>query len=107
MGEMNGWAWLVTTDKGDFFVMIAGEWTQGQAFKHVCLAFGMLGLDITAMISRKRAPTSVAEEAMVTIYQETDHGEGFSLLAGKKLWNVCGQGIHYEAEMIRLKKEMV
>ncbi|KKM17719.1 hypothetical protein LCGC14_1672830, partial [marine sediment metagenome] len=26
--------------------------------------------------------------------------------AGKKLWEVCGRGVEYEAELIRLKKEM-
>ncbi|KKM68150.1 hypothetical protein LCGC14_1463660, partial [marine sediment metagenome] len=41
------------------------------------------------------------------IYQDEkpENVLGFQFLGGKKLWEVCGRGVEYEAELIRLKKE--
>ena len=47
------------------------------------------------------------DDAMGTIYQQEEPKDelGFQFLGGKKLWEVCGRGTEYEAELIRLKKE--
>ena len=97
--------WLLKTDKGDFFITVMGNWTQEEAAKKVTLAFGAIGANITGMIPRKRATGSA--DAMCTLYEQKDakSGLGFDFLAGKKLWDACGRGVEYEAELIRSKKE--
>ncbi|MBA7550973.1 hypothetical protein ES705_43504 [subsurface metagenome] len=102
---MKEWLWLVKTNKGDFFITVLGNWTQEEAAKKIRLVFEALKFDITAMIPRKRA--TGPDDAMGTIYKQEPEGElGFEFLAGKKLWEVCGRGAEYEAELIRLKKEV-
>ena len=102
---MKDYLWLLKTDKGDFFITVLGNWTQEEAAKKVRLAFEVYRLDITAMIPRKRV--TGPDDAMGTIYQDEkpENVLGFQFLGGKKLWEVCGRGVEYEAELIRLKKE--
>ena len=102
---MKLWLWLVQTDKGDFFITVIGNWTQGEAAKKIWMVFDWIKLDITAMIPRKRA--TGPDDAVGTIIQHEkpkDEG-GFQFLAGKKLWEVCGRVAEYEAERILLEKE--
>lgn len=106
MDEIKDWMWLVKTNKGEFFMTVVGKWTQEEAAKKVRAVFEVvLKLDIVGMIQRKRA--TGPDDAMCTIYEQEEPKDelGFSFLAGKKLWEVCGRGVEYEAEMIRLKKE--
>jgi len=107
MNDMKDYLWLVKTNKGDFFITVLGHWTQEEAVTRVRGVFSIvLKLDITAMIPRKRVTGPV--EATCTIYEQEEPKDelGFSFLAGKKLWEACGRGAVYEAERIRLKKEM-
>lgn len=103
--DWKDWLWLVKTDKGDFFITVLGNWTQEEAAKKLRLVFEEIKLNITAMIPRKRATGPI--EATGTIYQQEEPKDerGFEFLAGKKLWESCGRGVEYEAELIRLKKE--
>ncbi|MBA7682501.1 hypothetical protein ES703_90851 [subsurface metagenome] len=106
-GDMKDYLWLVKTDKGDFFITVMGNWTQEEAAKRVKAVFDvMLKLDITAMIPRKRV--TGPDDAMGTIYQQLEPKDelDFAFLGGKKLWQVCGRGAEYDAELIRSKKEM-
>ena len=105
MNDMKEWLWLVKTGKGDFFITVIGNWTQEEAAKKLLWVFEHIKLDITAMIPRKRA--TGPDDAMGTIYQAEEPKDklGFSFLAGKKLWDVCGRVAEYEAELILLKKE--
>ena len=106
MNDMKDYLWLVKTNKGDFFITVLGNWTQEEAAKKIQLVFEKIKLDITAMIPRKRV--TGPDDAMGTIYQQEEPKDelGFEFLGGKKLWEVCGRGVEYEAERIRLKKEM-
>ncbi len=106
MDEVKDWLWLVQTDKGDFFITVLGNWTQEEAAKKIRRVFDEIKLDITAMIPRKRA--TGPDDAMGTIYEQEEpkDARGFNFLAGKKLWEACGRGVEYEAERIRLRKEM-
>jgi len=105
MNDMKDYLWLVKTNKGDFFITVLGNWTQEEAAKKIRRVFEEIKLDITAMIPRKRA--TGPDDAMGTIYEQEEPKDelGFSFLGGKKLWEVCGRGVEYEAELIRLKKE--
>jgi len=105
MDEVKDWLWLVKTDKGDFFITVIGNWTQEEAAKKLRLVFEEIKLNITAMIPRKRV--TGPDDAMGTIYEQEEPKDilGFNFLAGKRLWEVCGRGVEYEAELIRLKKE--
>ncbi len=105
LNDMKDWLWLVETTKGKFFITVLGNWTQEEAAKKIQLVFDRITPDITAMIPRKRV--TGPGDAMGTIYQqeEPEDEPGFSFLAGKKLWEVCGRGVEYEAERILLKKE--
>ncbi len=102
---MNEYLWLIRTNKGDFFISVHGNWTLEEAAKRVRLAFATIKLTITAMIPRKRA--TGPGDAMCTIYEEkgTTNPLGFEFLAGKKLWDACGLGGLFDAELIRLKSE--
>lgn len=106
MKEMKDYLWLLKTDKGDFFITVLGNWTQEEAAKKARAIFETIKVNITAMIPRKRA--TGPDDAMCTLYEQADakSGLGFDFLAGKKLWEACGRGVEYEAEHIRLKKEM-
>jgi len=105
MNDMKDYLWLVKTDKGDFFITVLGNWTQEEAAKKLRLVLDSIKLDITAMIPRKRV--TGPGDAMCTIYEQEDakSGLGFEFLGGKKLWEACGRGVEFEAELIRLKKE--
>jgi len=107
MDGMMDWLWLVKTNKGAFFITVLGNWTQEEAALKIRVVFDViLKVDITAMIPRKRV--TGPDDVMGTIYEDEKSGNerGFSFLAGKKLWEACGRGVEYEAELIRLKKEM-
>ena len=106
MSDMKDYLWLLKTNKGDFFITVMGHWTQEEAAKRVQVVFESIKVDITAMIPRKRA--TGPDDAMCTLYeQEKPEINGpFQFLAGKKLFVACGRGVEYEAERIRLKKEM-
>ncbi len=106
--RMNDWKeylWLVKTSRGDFFIEVLGNWTQEEAARTLRVVFDMIKLDITAMIPRKRA--SGPDDLKGIIYQQEEPEDllGFAFLAGKKLWQVCGRGAEYEAELIRLERE--
>ena len=105
MNDMKDYLWLVKTDKGDFFITVIGNWTQEEAAKKLRLVFEEIKLNITAMIPRKRV--TGPDDAMGTIYEQEEpkNERGFEFLAGKKLWESCGRGVEFEAELIRLKKE--
>ena len=107
MGEVNDWMWLVKTGKGDFFIKVAGEWTQEEAAQRVKVLFDViLKLPIIGMIPRKRS--TGPDDMQATIYEnpEAEDALGFSFLAGKKLWEVCGRGAEYEAQLILLEEQM-
>ena len=105
MNDMKLWLWLVQTDKGDFFITVIGNWTQGEAAKKLLWVFDEIKLNIIAMIPRKRA--TGPEDTMGTLYQQEEPKDalGFSFLGGKKLWEVCGRVAEYEANLILLKRE--
>jgi len=105
MNDMKDYLWLVKTNKGDFFMTVVGKWTQEEAAKKVRAVFEVvLKLDIVGMIPRKRA--TGPDDVMGTISEQEEPKDalGFNFLAGKKLWEVCGRGVEYEAQMILLKK---
>jgi len=106
MNDMKDYLWLLQTDKGDFFISVFGNWTQEEAAKKARTVFDSIGVNITAMIPRKRA--TGPDETMCTLYEQKDakSGLGFDFLAGKRLWEACGRGVEYEAELIRSKKEI-
>jgi len=103
---MKDYLWLLKTNKGDFFITVMGNWTEEEAAKRARLVFETIKLDITAMIPRKRV--TGPDDAMCTLYEqeEPENELGFQFLAGKKLWEVCGRGVEYEAERVRLEKQM-
>lgn len=103
--EMKDYLWLLKTDKGDFFITVFGNWTEEEAAKKARAVFEAINVNITAMIPRKRV--TGPDDVMCTLYEQKDavSGLGFDFLAGKKLWEVCGRGAEYEAELIRLKKQ--
>uniref|UniRef100_A0A6H1Z6C2 Uncharacterized protein n=1 Tax=viral metagenome TaxID=1070528 RepID=A0A6H1Z6C2_9ZZZZ len=103
---MKDYLWLIKTNKGDFFITVVGNWTQEEAAKRMWLVFEEMKLGITAMIPRKRA--TGPDDAVGTIYQpeEPKDGRDFEFLAGHKLWEASGRGVEYEAERVRLEKQM-
>lgn len=105
MDDIKDWLWLVKTNKGDFFITVIGNWTQEEAAKKIRQVFDRITPNIIAMIPRKRATGPY--DAMGTIYppEEPKGEQAFSFSAGKKLWEACGRGVEFEAELIRLKKE--
>jgi len=106
MNDMKDYLWLVTTNKGDFFITVIGNWTPEEAAKRIWRVFEEMKLGITAMVPRKRA--TGPDDEMGTIYQpeEPKDGRDFEFLAGKKLFEVCGRGVEYDAERVRLDKQM-
>ena len=98
MSDMEAWLWLVKTNQGDFFITVLGNWTQAEAARKMRLVFDQIKLDIIAMMPRKRA--AGPDEAMGTIYEAPEEELGVSFLAGKKIWEACGRGVEYEAELI-------
>ena len=106
MGEAKDYLWLVKTDKGDFFITVYGKWTQEEAAQKLRLVFEGIKLNITAMIPRKRV--TGPDDAGGTIYEQLVPKDalGFDFIAGKKIWELCGRGAEYEAQMILLKEEM-
>lgn len=104
--EIKDWLWLIKTNKGDFFISVTGKWTQEEAAEKVRLVFGMIEVGIIAMIPRKRA--TGPDDAMCTLCEQLEPKDelGFYFLAGKKLWEACGRGVEYEAELILTQKEI-
>ena len=106
MDEMKEWIWLVKTDKGEFLITVVGNWTQEEAAVrlrgvfHVVLKLGIIG-----MIPRKRV--TGPDDMRGTIYEQPEPKDalGFNFLAGKKIWEACGRGPQYEAEMILQEKQ--
>jgi hypothetical protein len=105
MEEINDWMWLVKTNKGDFFMTVAGKWTQEEAAKNVRLVFDSLKIDIIGMIPRKRASGPLEMGCTIIESDKPAPPWGFQLLAGKNLWQVCGRKAEYDVEMILLEKE--
>lgn len=105
MSDMKDYLWLLKTDKGDFFITVMGNWTQAEAAEKARAVFDAIKVKIIAMIPRKRATGPL--DAGCTLYEQKDakSGLGFDFLADKKLWEACGRGVEYEAELIRQKKE--
>ena len=103
--DIKDYLWLLKTDKGDFFITVYGPWTQEEAAEKVRAVFETIKVNINTMIPRKRATGPIEEGC--TLYEQKDakSGLGWDFLAGKKLWEACGRGAEYEAELIRLKKE--
>jgi len=101
---MNDYLWLVETNKGNFLITVVGDWTQEEAAKRLWRVFEEMKLGIVGMIPRK-LPTG-PEDARGTIFQpeEPEPERDFEFLAGKKLWEVCGRSVEYEAELIRWDK---
>jgi len=107
MNEMKDYLWLLKTNKGDFFITVIGNWTQEEAAEKVLRVFKGIKVDITGMIPRKRA--TGPDEMTCTIYEQEEPNKdeiGFSFLANKRLWQVCGRGVEYEAERTLLKKQL-
>lgn len=105
MDEIKDWMWLVKTNKGDFFITVVGKWTQEEAAKRVRAVFEViLKLDIVGMIPRKRS--TGPDDIQCTIYEQLEPKNqlGFDFLAGKKIWQVCGRGAEYDAQMVLFKK---
>jgi len=102
---MKSWLWLIKTNKGEFFITVVGDWTQEEAAKKLRLVFEKIELDITAMIPRKRATGPDDAMALICEQDEPKNEMGLFFFGSKKLWEACGQGVVYEAELIRLKKE--
>jgi len=103
---MNEWAWLIKTSKGDFFISVVGDWTQEEAVKNVRFVFETLKLNIIGMIPRKRP--SGPEDSRCTISEQLESKDilGFNFMAGRRLWEICGRGVEYEAELVALNKQM-
>ncbi len=107
MGEVKDWMWLISTAKGDFLISVAGEWTQEEAAQKLKYVFEVfLKLPIIGMVPRKRS--TGPEEMLGTIYEhaEPENPLGFYFLGGKKLWEACGRGVEYEAELVLMKGQM-
>ena len=107
MGEVKDWMWLIMTAKGDFFITVCGEWTQEEAAQKVKFVFEVfLKLPIIGMVPRKRS--TGPEERQGTIYEqpEPEDALGFYFLGGKNLWEACGRGVEYEAQLVLTKGQM-
>ena len=104
MNDTKDYLWLIKTNKGDFFVTVSGKWTQEEAAKKVREVFDSLQLETIGMIPRKRASGSV--DTTCTILEDKKEPLGFFFMAGKTLWDVCGRGVEYEAELIRTRAEI-
>ncbi|KKL91533.1 hypothetical protein LCGC14_1893810 [marine sediment metagenome] len=65
-----------------------------------------LKLPIIGMVPRKRS--TGPEERQGTIYEDAERENplGFYFLGGKKLWEACGRGVEYEAELVLMKGQM-
>ena len=104
--DPNVWMWLVQTKKGDFFITVVGKWTQEEAAKRVKAVFEVqLKLDIVGMIPRKRS--TGPDDIQCTIYEQQEEKAevGFHFFAGKKVWEACGRGAEFEAELILQKSQ--
>lgn len=106
MDDRQEWVWLIKTAKGDFFITVIGNWTQEEAAERVRTVFETVKLDIVGMIPRKR-PTG-PDDNRCTILEQLEPKDvlGFDFMAGKKVWEVCGRGVEYEAQMVALNKQM-
>lgn len=108
--EVQEWAWLLKTNRGDFFITVCGKWKQEEAASMVWSVFERIRLNfktevsITGMIPRKRS--SGPEDRDCTIFQgeESTDPDNYYFFAGRKLWEVCGLAAGYDAEKILTKK---
>ena len=106
MDEPEVWMWLVKTSKGVFFITVVGKWTQEEATKIVRAVFEVrLKLDIVGMIPRKRS--TGPDDIQCTIYEQQEEKDelGFHFLAGKKIWEACGRGAEFDAELVLQKSQ--
>ncbi len=106
MNEVQDWLWLLKTDKGEFFGNVVGKWTQEEAATWVRAVFhGILKLTIVSMIPRKRCTGQ--QDNLCTIFEQQEKvgGIGAHFLAGRKVWEACGRGAEFEAELIRQRSE--
>lgn len=104
---MKDWLWLVKTSKGDFFITVVGKWTQEEAATRVRAVFHViLKSSIVAMIPRKRA--TGPDDTMGTIVEQLEPKDqlGFDFMAGKKIWEACGRGAEFDAEIILQKSQI-
>lgn len=103
MAEFNHWMWLVMTPQGDFFITVGGSWTQEVAARHVRRVFDSLQIGIIGMIPRKRV--TGPDEIQCTLIETEKQVPpfGFTFLAGRKLWQVCGRLGEYDAEIVLQK----
>lgn len=106
MDDLQEWMWLLKTDKEGFFITVVGKWTQEEAAKKVRVVFDvLLKLTIVAMIPRKRI--GGPDEIQCTIYEQQGEKDehGFDFLAGKRVWEACGRGAEFEAELVLQKSQ--
>ena len=106
MDNFNYYLWLAKTDKGDFFMATSGNWTEAEAAQKVLHVFKQLNLDIISMVPRKRA--TGPNETTGTIIQELEPASelGYTFLAGRKFWEICGRVAEYDAELVLMDKQM-
>lgn len=105
--EMKDWMWLVKTSKGDFFITVLGKWTQEEASTRVRGLFHVvLKLIIIAMIPRKRSTGPLDMQGTIIEQLEPRDELGFDFMAGKNIWQACGRGAQFEAEMILQGKDL-
>lgn len=103
---MNEYIWLVKSSKGDFLISVVGNWTQEEAEEKLRTVLAGLGIDITKLITRKRATGDPESGATIVQDLEPQTEVGFSLYAGRKLWVAAGKGSEFDAELTRTDKEM-
>lgn len=100
MDKANYWMWLVKTKKGNFLISVIGKWTQEEAAVRVKGVFKvLLKVDILDMIPRKL--TTGPADMQGTIYEQDPPTDelGFTFHAGKKIWDLRGQGAKFDAIM--------
>jgi hypothetical protein len=104
--EVNDYSWLLKTKVGDLYLSVCGEWTEEQAVLKLMTVMAMTGIVFTAMIPRKRIPGGPDNTGTIMQDEKSNTGLGYQFFAGKKFWEAAGRSGEYEAEMVRLKKEM-
>jgi hypothetical protein len=102
LAETQVWMWLLKTNKGDFFIT-ALKWNQQEAIENIKDVFSRLGIEIQSWVPRKRS--TGLDDVQCTIYKSEKDELGYQFLAGKKIWQACGRGAEFEAELIRHRME--
>lgn len=103
---IHDYLWLVKTPEGDFFISVAGNWTEGEAAKKVWQVFADMKLDIIGLIPRKQPTGSDDERGTICQLEEPEDGRDFTFLGGKALFEACGRGVEYQVERVRLDKQI-